>query len=196
MQQEPAGTSYGPQDAAAAPAPRQPEAGGGPEPEAAAFVERFAGQLADAGMPRMPARVFAALLASPDGALSSAELSDQLLVSPAAVSGAVRYLAQTGLIGRERHPGSRRELYRLHSDQWFETFTSREQMLGRWETTLRSGAHSLGEASPAGRRLAETADFFVFLQRELVALLDRWHEQHGRGEQHEPHEQHGRREEP
>lgn len=182
MQQEPVRTFDGAQDAAVSQG-EEAAGGGGLEPDAAAFVERFAGQLADAGMPRMPARIFAALLASPDGALSSAELSDRLLVSPAAVSGAVRYLAQTGLIGRERHPGSRRELYRLHSDQWFETFTSREQMLGRWEATLRSGADSLGEQSPAGRRLAETADFFVFLQRELVALLDRWHEQHGRREE-------------
>ena len=45
-------------------------------------------------MQRMPARVFAALLASDDGALTSAELGEQLQVSPAAVSGAVRYLAQ------------------------------------------------------------------------------------------------------
>lgn len=147
--------------------------------DVSAFIERFAGQLAEAGMPRMPSRIFAALLASPDGALSSAGLSEQLRISPAAVSGAVRYLAQAGLIVRERDPGSRRELYRLHSDQWFETFTNRERMLGRWESTLRTGVYSLGEESNAGRRLAETADFFVFLQHEFAALMDRWHAQRG-----------------
>ena len=49
----------------------------------------------------MPARVFAALLASDSGRLTSAELSALLKVSPAAVSGAVRYLAQVNLVSRE-----------------------------------------------------------------------------------------------
>ncbi|WP_410169983.1 GbsR/MarR family transcriptional regulator [Actinacidiphila bryophytorum] len=144
------------------------------DPDVMAFIERFAAQLVEAGMPRMPSRVFAALLVSPDGALSSAALADQLQISPAAVSGAVRYLAQAGLILRERDPGSRRELYRLHNDQWFETFTNREHMLVRWESTLRTGVYSVGEDSDAGRRLAETAAFFEFLQRELTGMMERW----------------------
>ncbi|NEE30623.1 MarR family transcriptional regulator, partial [Streptomyces sp. SID7982] len=64
---------------------------GGDDDEATVsrFVERFAAQLVQAGMTRMPARVFAALLSSERGALTSAELSEQLKISPAAVSGAV-----------------------------------------------------------------------------------------------------------
>jgi DNA-binding transcriptional regulator GbsR (MarR family) len=153
---------------------REEERDGAVDPDVMAFIERFAAQLVEAGMPRMPSRVFAALLVSPDGALSSAALADQLQISPAAVSGAVRYLAQAGLILRERDPGSRRELYRLHNDQWFETFTNREHMLVRWESTLRTGVYSVGEDSDAGRRLAETAAFFEFLQRELTGMMERW----------------------
>lgn len=66
------------------------------------FVERFAAQLVEAGMTRMPARVFAALLASEQGVMTSAELGEQLKVSPAAVSGAIRYLAQVDMVLRER----------------------------------------------------------------------------------------------
>ncbi|GAA3092083.1 hypothetical protein GCM10020254_41410 [Streptomyces goshikiensis] len=51
------------------------------------FVERFAAQLTEAGMQRMAARVFAQLLASDGGAMTSAELSEALRISPAAVSG-------------------------------------------------------------------------------------------------------------
>src|SRR5437899_2334258 len=87
--------------------------------EVLTFVERFAAEMVEAGMQRMPARVFAALLASERGALTSAELGQRLHVSPAAVSGAVRYLSQIGLVSREREPGSRRERYRVHSDQWY-----------------------------------------------------------------------------
>ncbi|GAA1924544.1 MarR family transcriptional regulator [Streptantibioticus ferralitis] len=138
------------------------------------FVERFASELVEAGMPRMPSRVFGALLVSAEGALTSAELGERLQVSPAAVSGAVRYLAQVGLISREREPGSRRERYRVHSDQWYETFARRDQYLTRWESTLASGVEAVGRTTPAGERIAETAEFFAFLQGELPAMMERW----------------------
>ena len=141
------------------------------------FVERFASELVEAGMQRMPARVFAALLVSDDGALTSAELGERLKVSPAAVSGAVRYLAQIGLIIREREPGSRRERYRLHSDQWYETFTRRDRFLTRLESTLASGVEAVGGRTPAGERIAETADFFAFLQQEWNQTMQRWRAQ-------------------
>ena len=145
--------------------------------EVMTFVERFAAEMVEAGMQRMPARVFSALLASDDGALTSAELGEWLQVSPAAVSGAVRYLAQVGMLARERDPGSRRERYRLHEDQWYETFTRRDSMLARWENTLRGGVEGLGEDTEAGRRLAESAEFFAFLQKELGGMMERWREQ-------------------
>lgn len=47
----------------------------GTEPEVMTFVERFAAEMVEAGMQRTPARVFAALPASEDGALSSAGLT-------------------------------------------------------------------------------------------------------------------------
>ncbi|MFD2688733.1 GbsR/MarR family transcriptional regulator [Streptomyces phyllanthi] len=138
------------------------------------FVESFAAQLVEAGMQRMPARVFAALLSSDSGALTSAELGEQLQVSPAAVSGAVRYLAQQHMVSREREPGSRRERYRVHSNQWYEAVTNRDAVLRRWEHTLREGVDSLGARTPAGRRLAETLAFFEFLEAELAAMMERW----------------------
>jgi predicted transcriptional regulator len=145
------------------------------DPEAVSrFVEHFAAQLVEAGLPRMPARVFTALLASDTGTLTSAELGEQLKISPAAVSGAVRYLAQVHMVSREREPGSRRERYRVRADQWYEALTNREVILKRWEDALREGVGSLGADSPAGRRLAETLAFFEFLQGEVAAMMERW----------------------
>jgi DNA-binding transcriptional regulator GbsR (MarR family) len=145
------------------------------DPEAVSrFVERFAAQLVEAGLPRMPARVFSALLASDSGALTSAELGEQLQVSPAAVSGAVRYLAQVHMLSREREPGSRRERYRVHSDQWYQALTSREAIIKRWEDALREGVAGLGSATPAGRRLAETLAFFEFVEKDLAQMMERW----------------------
>jgi DNA-binding transcriptional regulator GbsR (MarR family) len=138
------------------------------------FVESFAAQLVEAGMQRMPARIFAALLSSDEGALTSAELGEQLQVSPAAVSGAVRYLAQQHMVSREREPGSRRERYRVHANQWYEALTNREAVLKRWEAALRTGVTSLGAETPAGRRMAETLAFFEFIDGEITAMMERW----------------------
>ncbi|AJE41712.1 GbsR/MarR family transcriptional regulator [Streptomyces nodosus] len=147
----------------------------GRDPEAVSrFVEHFAAQLVEAGVPRMPARVFGALLASDTGTLTSAELGEQLKISPAAVSGAVRYLAQVHLVSREREPGSRRERYRVHSEQWYEALTSREAVIKRWEDALRTGVTTLGADTPAGGRLAETLAFFEFIETEIAAVMERW----------------------
>ncbi|WP_245880524.1 GbsR/MarR family transcriptional regulator [Streptomyces zhaozhouensis] len=144
-------------------------------PAVSEFVERFAADLVAAGFQRMAARVFACLAVSDEGALTSSELAERLRISPAAISGAVRYLAQIHMVSREREPGSRRERYRLHHDVWYEAMTQRDQYLRRWETTVRAGAEVVGEDSPAGRRLGETADFMAFLTEEMSGIMDRWH---------------------
>src|SRR5688500_19294450 len=70
-------------------------------------AEQAAGMLTAAGLPRMPARVVMALVGSPDAGYSAAELADRLGVSPAAVSGAVRYLQSLRMIQRLARPGDR-----------------------------------------------------------------------------------------
>ena len=138
------------------------------------FVERFAVLLAEAGMARTPARVFACVLAEDSGGLTASELAERLGVSAAAISGAVRYLTQTGMLVRAREPGERRDHYAVHDDVWTEMYASRLGMLRRWEQAVAEGAQLLGAERPAGRRLAETREFFAFLQAEVPELLRRW----------------------
>ncbi|MDR7302584.1 GbsR/MarR family transcriptional regulator [Haloactinomyces albus] len=156
------------------------------EDAVARFVERFGLDLAEAGMPRMAARIFAGLLVSEDGRRTAAELAELLQVSPAAVSGAVRYLTQVGLVAREREPGQRRDHYRVHHDTWYESFAQRDEQLGRWERTLLDGVRAVGADSRAGRRIEETRDFFEFLRRELPALMDTWRRQRATGHGSDP----------
>jgi hypothetical protein len=78
------------------------------------------------------------------------------------------------MVARERDPGSRRDRYRLHNEIWYTTFASRDQVLTRWEWALKEGARTLGESTPAGARLAETAEFFEFVQAELAGMMERW----------------------
>ena len=138
------------------------------------FIERFAVLLTEGGFPRMPARVFAALISSDSGRLTAAELAEVLQVSPAAISGAVRYLTQVDLVVREREPGSRRDRYVVRDDAWYEASVGRDRLLARWQSSLADGVELLGADTPAGARLAETRDFFGFVAEELPALLDRW----------------------
>ncbi len=138
------------------------------------FVQRFASALVEAGMPRMPSLVFAALLATDSGRLTADELATQLGISRAAISGAVRYLTNVGMLDRERPPGSRRDYYVLRDDTWYELVARREQLLDRWITATRAGVDALGTATPAGERLAESLAFFEFLRTEMPPLLARW----------------------
>lgn len=140
----------------------------------AGFVERFAATLNEAGMQRMAARVFACLLAENDGVLTSAELAERLRVSPAAVSGAISYLGQVHLVTRERVPGSRRERYRVLHDVWYDSMANRDVLLTRWADVIHEGVGIVGPDTPAGRRLAESAEFMEFLRDELAEMLARW----------------------
>lgn len=155
----------------------RPEENARDENAVARFVERFALDLVDSGVPRMAARVFAGILIADDGRRTAAELSDSLGVSPAAVSGAVRYLAQVRLVVREREPGERRDHYRVLDDLWYESVMNRDELLAGWEKTLAEGVAAVGVDTPAGRRLDETRRFFDFLRAEVPLLMDKWRAQ-------------------
>jgi DNA-binding transcriptional regulator GbsR (MarR family) len=138
-------------------------------------VERFAPLLTEAGMPPMAARVFAYLIIDRENGFTASELADGLGVSPAAISGAVRYLSQARVIVRERPAGARRERYRLYDDTWYEMTLERVHTLRRWEQLLAETIELVGP-DRAGRSLQETRAFLAFLQKEYPALLERWRE--------------------
>jgi DNA-binding transcriptional regulator GbsR (MarR family) len=137
-------------------------------------VERIAAALAQAGLARLPSRVFAALLVDDDGRMTSAEVGSALGVSPAGVSGAVGYLEQLGMIRRERERGSRRDVYVVDDDAWHETMMRHDQIYGPIKSSLQYALSTLGEDAPAHRRLAMTREFLVFIENEFDSLSDKW----------------------
>ena len=156
--------------------PDRPEETGGPKDPLFGYVERFSSVLVAAGFPAMPARVFVALLVTDSGRLTAAELAGVLRVSPAAVSGGVRYLIQLGLVHKERVPGSRRDYYRMPDDVWSDMFRLRDQVMQRWATLTREGIELLGPGTPAAARLAGHAAFFDFVAAEMPEVIKRWEE--------------------
>lgn len=156
--------------------PDRPGPPAGPKDPMFGYLERFSSVLVAAGIPPMPARVFVALLVADSGRLSAAELAELLQVSPAAVSGGVRYLIQVGLVHKERVPGSRRDYYRMPDDVWSDLFKLRDQVMQRWAALVREGIELLGPGTPAGERLAGHAMFFDFVSAEMPEVLKRWDE--------------------
>ena len=127
----------------------------------------------------MPARVFVALLTSDAGRLTAAEIGAALQASPAAVSGAVRYLVQIGLVARASEPGTRRLAYSVPEDVWQHMIEARNAEMARWARILREGADLLSD-SPAGARVAETAEYFDFVVGELPGVQARWEQYRAR----------------
>ena len=164
-----------------APQRRRDAAPGEPHPAAhdrahADAVEHLGGALADAGMARLPARVFAALMAQEDGRLTSAQLARLLDVSPAGVSGAVRHLTQMRMIRRERERGSRRDVYVVMDDAWHDVLMQREQIYAPILTALVEARGALGTDTRAGERMQLSVEFLEFVTREMGGIAERWEE--------------------
>ena len=138
------------------------------------YAEQFGNLLAETGWPRMSARVFAAILGSEQGRMTAADLSEQLQASPAAISGAVRYLLQMRLASREREPGSRRDLYVVQDDFWHQSMMRQDRFLTRWEDSVRLMLDAAGEGTDTDRRLRATLGFLEFIQEEVDGLSERW----------------------
>ncbi len=140
-------------------------------------VEGIAQTLVEVGMPRMPARVFAFVLADDADRYSAADLAQGLRVSPAAISGAVRYLVDARLLFKTREPGKRADLYRIFDDDvWGTIMTARLPLLKHWEDALARAIEEIGPHRRGGQRLEETREFYAFMRKETEAMMERWKE--------------------
>lgn len=155
--------------------------GRAPDEDVARFVERLGSVLTNAGMPRLPARVFAALLAEDDGRMTAAALAEVLDVSPASISGGVRYLSQVHMIHRERERGTRRDVYVVMDDAWHDAMVNSGQVYGPIRAVLSDGVDVVGgERTAAGDRLATSVEFLEFLTEEMADVARRWDERRAR----------------
>ena len=133
---------------------------------------QLAAELAASGFPRMPARVIMALTVSAEGRLTATELAEQLDASPAAISGAVRYLQTLGFVRASTLPGTRKHVYALPPIPWYAT-TLTQDRYGHIVEVLDAAYADLPDGG-ARERVAEMADFFRFLQVEMPRLWALW----------------------
>lgn len=138
------------------------------------FVERMGGALTSAGLARLPSRIFAALLADPDGRMTAAEIGQSLHVSPASVSGAVKYLDGVGMIRREREPGTRRDVFVVDDDAWRDTLLHSDRVYAPMIAELDRALEAMPADDPARRRIAISRAFMAFVSEEMSAMTQRW----------------------
>jgi DNA-binding transcriptional regulator GbsR (MarR family) len=137
------------------------------------FVENLGGSLAQMGVPRMAARVFALLLAAPEDSLTAKELAGRLGVSAAAISGAVRYLTQFRMITRTRAAGDRLDRFGVGVNIWEHAIQAEA---ASFDALLAMFDRALDDIDFGGakERVEETRDFLAFYRAEVPHLLERW----------------------
>lgn len=146
----------------------------GQDPAYVDAVEHLGAALAEAGISRLPSRVFAALLTTESGRMTSAELGALLAVSPAAVSGAVGYLTQVRMIRRERERGSRRDVYVVMDDAWHDVLMQKDQIYAPLLLGLAQAQAAVAVGSRAEERLQLSVEFLEFIQHEMDGIAVRW----------------------
>ena len=139
------------------------------------FVEQLALLFAAWGFPRMAARVLFALMTAESRGLTATDLARALDASPAAISGAVRYLMQIGLLTREPVPGSRRDLYCVRDDAWYAGSIYKNGLFQSIDVIGRPAIEALGGPdSVPGTRVNDMLDFLKYIEKEMPLLLERW----------------------
>ncbi|MDG4858933.1 MarR family transcriptional regulator [Streptomyces sp. T-3] len=141
---------------------------GGRDPEAVrGFVEQFAALMVQTGLPPMASRVLATLVTTDAGALTSAELVQQLQVSPASVSKAIGYLEGLELVRRESDAHHRRQRYLIDDEVWVHTWLTSARTHAILAETAQQGTALFDAATPTGARLQHMGEFFARLSSEM-----------------------------
>lgn len=139
------------------------------------YIEHISRLLADWGFPRMAGRVLFVLMGAEERTLTAAELAQRLDVSPAAISGALKYLTHLNMVTREPVPGSRRDQYRLADDSWYEVTTTKMDFLKVLAVVSEQGVAAAGGPNTvAGARLANMRDFYLFVHENVPDILAKW----------------------
>jgi len=141
----------------------------------AAYVEKIAGLLVGAGLPRIAGRMWAWLLICDPPQQSAADLAEALHASRGSISSAARLLTTAGLVHRTSRRGDRREFFSVPEGAVISVLNSRLPVTVAWRQVADEGLTLLADRPPEHRtRIQEVRDVYAFMERELPAMLDRF----------------------
>ncbi|MFD1658901.1 helix-turn-helix domain-containing protein [Streptomyces caeni] len=136
-----------------------------------AYEETFTTAMMQSGMPKMMARVMAALSLTDTGSLTASELVQRLDVSPASVSKAIAFLESQSMVRRERD-GRRRERYVVDDDIMYQSMMASARSMAQIVETARQGVGILGPRTPAGVRFENIARFLDFVAESTARAAE------------------------
>ncbi|MFE5796915.1 helix-turn-helix domain-containing protein [Streptomyces sp. NPDC056503] len=135
------------------------------------YEEAFATVFMQGGLPKMTARVLAALYATDAGSLTAGELGERLQVSAGSISKAIAFLEGQSLIRRERDD-RRRERYIVDDELWYQSMIAAAKANEQMVEIARQGVAVLGPGTPAAARLENVARFMDFVSEGIVRAAE------------------------
>jgi DNA-binding MarR family transcriptional regulator len=139
------------------------------------YAEEVGMVLAGLGMTPAFGKLLGWLLICDPPSQSLAQLSEALGLSKGSVSTGMRVLEQTGLVRRVATPGVRGHVYEATPDALIEIGSRAGEQYAVVRRLMERGLALLGdEHSPRARRLRTSRDFYIFIEREVPKLLERF----------------------
>ena len=140
------------------------------------FVEEVGIVFEQTGLPRMTGRIFGWLLVAEPPHQNADQIGKALLASKGSISTTTRLLIQHGLLERFSMPGVRHDYFRLKVDalsHMVERGIEDEVKLFR-QLAERGLGLVTDKTSETHKWLEEMRDLYVFLEKELPILQERW----------------------
>ena len=146
------------------------------------FVEEVGIIFEQTGLPRMAGRILGQLLIADPPYQSIDEMAGELMASKGSLSTMTRLLIGHSLIQRFSLPGIRHDYFRIRPDAWQHMIKrGLEDEVKMIRQIAERGLELLADkVSPTRKWLEEMLDVYIFLERELPALVERWEQEHNK----------------
>ncbi|MET8775186.1 winged helix DNA-binding protein [Nocardia sp. NPDC050713] len=150
-----------------------------PTPEQLAFVEDFALVLERMGLVRMTGRAAGWLLVCDPPEQTFAQIADALQASKGSISNSLKQLTTMRWVDKSSKPGDRKDYYSIRPGIMPELIRSQAgQYTDLTAMTARGLALFEDPQSEQAARVLDIHEFFVWLSKEMPALVDRWYAEH------------------
>ncbi|MEV4234168.1 MarR family transcriptional regulator [Nocardia sp. NPDC049737] len=150
-----------------------------PSPEKLAFVEDFALVLERMGLVRMTGRAAGWLLVSDPPEQTFGQIADALQASKGSISSALKTLVTMRWVDKISKPGDRKDYYSIRPGILPELTRQQSGMYTDLTNMTARGLALFDDPNGAdAERVRDMHEFFVWMGKELPALIDRWYAEH------------------
>ncbi|WP_330256687.1 hypothetical protein OG874_20280 [Nocardia sp. NBC_00565] len=151
-----------------------------PNADQLAFVEDFALILERMGLVRMTGRAAGWLLVCDPPEQTFGQIADALQASKGSISTALKTLVTMRWVDKISKPGDRKDYYSIRPGILPELTRQQSGMYTDLTNMTSRGLALFDDPNgPDAARVRDMHDFFVWMGKELPALIDRWYAEHG-----------------